>query len=294
MSGALWIALLAGPGTDLEFEARSLKVGEGIELRVLGRARGLPDGAVVRLRFRRLVNRIEGGRIVPRPEASSRVRRAGVRREAFSHREVFGAPADVEVEAVFDPAEQALDREAAAATRVVRIGLPSEVAAVLRREGRALREALAEARLSGGEGGRERARRRLAGLRGDEPAALFTATADRLAAVLEGFLSSGPREKGAPGFHGRPLGLRPEDLPTALDAVGEIFERERVILIAREAGRLRGTDRGLAALEAAAEGDESLLTFLREAGREGFGSTAAEVESRFREGLGWDSSRSHQ
>jgi hypothetical protein len=55
-----------------------------------------------------------------------------------------------------------------------------------------------------------------------------------------------------------------------------------------------GTDRSLAALEAAAEGDESLLAFLREAGRDGFGSTAAEIESRFREGLGWDSTRSHQ
>lgn len=290
MTGALWVALLAG----LDFEAGSSRVGEGIELRIRGRARGLPDGAAVRLRFRRIVNRVEGRRITARPEAFFRVRRAEVRKEWFSHRELFAAPADVEVEAAVDPAERASDQDSAATTRVVRIGSPWDAAPVLRREIRALEGWLQEARLYGGPGGRERAIRRLASLREEEPAALFTATVDRLAGVLEGFLSTGAREAEAPGFGGRPLGLRPQDLPGALESVAEVFRRERVILLVREAVRVRGTDRALGVLVSAAEGDESLQVLLHGSAGEGFERVAAEVEWRFREGLGGEATTSRQ
>jgi len=261
----------AGPGPDLE--ARPGATEGGYELRIIGRVHGWPEGPSARIRFRWMVNRLEGpeGILAAVPEEASWVRSAVVRQGTFAHRETFSVPGRVQVEAFLDPEEQGVKTIRAAAGSIVRVfdvASPWETALALRHESRLWQETMEEAGRLGGPTGRERALRRLGALRRDAERVLFSATRGMMAQVLEEFLNAGAG-RGNPGPHAGVLALRPEDLPAALAQVRACFGRERRILTADVAGRLAGADpasgrRMLEVLRQAASDDGDLLIFLEE------------------------------
>lgn len=210
---------LAGLCRDVELQAVAVseKQGDGYDLVITGRARRAADGAVVRLRFRRVANRLDAsGVIVTEPRDSAGVRKVRVVKEAFVHRESFRAPGDVEVEIRIDPADQVVAGMVADRfVRIFRIAPGSEVVWAARREMRRFEAAVTEARKPG------RARHALIRrLREEDPDALLTATFGHLASVLS-------------------------DGDSSLDRVRSLCLREVALLLVRE---VAGDDRTINAL----------------------------------------------
>lgn len=268
----VWLAGAAGFGPGLE--VRSVTTGDGYELRISGRGRGWPEGAVVQIRFRRMVNRLEGpeGILATVPEETSWICRAVARQGAFAHREIFPVPGRVEVEAALDPAEprgKGGRAEVEPVSGVFDVASPRETALVLRREVETWEGTLEEAGRFGEAGGRGRALRRLAALRRGEGRVLFSATAVLMGRVLEEYLNGVAAGRGKGGPHPGVLALPPADLPSVLHRVRDCFGRERRILVAEVAGRLPGADpasarRTLEVLRGSTSDDGALLEFLGE------------------------------
>ncbi len=266
---AILAVVLSCQEIELGVEARPLRSERGYGLQISGRARGLPDGAVIRLRFDRLVNRLEGRSLTVRPAERSWVRLVPVRNNMFTHREVLAAPVEIRLEASFDPCEQAVagcGENAAAVVCDFRTASVSDVASAIRREIRWIERALAEVPRDGEKGWREWARRQMAALREKERESLFPAAVSSWACLLESLLVSGG-ESVVHGPGARLSGIGACDLSAAMEDIREIFRRERAALVAREAGRLRREghfERELTALRGAAGDDGRLLAFLQE------------------------------
>src|SRR5437773_12566952 len=92
--------LMAASQGDVAVDAQPRRVAGGYELAISGKGRALPDGAVVSLRFRKIVNRADWSTraIETRPLERAWGRCAWVERGAFQHRELLTVAGDVEVE----------------------------------------------------------------------------------------------------------------------------------------------------------------------------------------------------
>src|SRR5438128_11974323 len=126
MNALILIAALAAQ-PEVALEAHARRMGAEYELSISGKSRGIPDGSIASLRFRRMANRVDWAArsIVTQPLDRAWGRFASVERGAFRHRELLDGPGEVEVDV-------SLQQEGSAEappclTRTVRVGSVPEV-----------------------------------------------------------------------------------------------------------------------------------------------------------------------
>lgn len=191
----LSMALVQGP--DVSVQGQGRRVGGEYELSITGKGRRLPDDALVSLRFRRIVNRVDwaSGAIETRPMDHVWGRCASIERGSFQHRELLPSPGAVEVE--FSIRGEG-DVPPVSFTKVFRAAAVPEVLAALRGDAKRMDRALAEGRglledLACGKGRAARKHLEKARLAAQEDAAssVLSATGEKLdqfLADLEGAL----------------------------------------------------------------------------------------------------------
>jgi len=228
----LMTALLLSLQTDVSLDGRW----RGRELSISGKARGLPEGTALVLRFRKVVVRIEecGGGFVSRPLETAWDRKIPVEKGAFHHREPAGPSVELEVEAVL-----VLPSGEERTERVRRFRAPPSVESIreLRKGAREMAAAVERVRSlisAPGAARIEEARRSVRTLASSSP---LSATAD----LLESFLSDLERLRESDPAGARPLSSisgEPLTFDGARDRlrwIEEVAERERRLALVREA-----------------------------------------------------------
>ncbi|MBI2898672.1 MAG: hypothetical protein HYY17_00660 [Planctomycetes bacterium] len=151
------LVLLLSGGVEIDAAGSSRKKDKAWELVLSGRTKGLPEGAVVTMRFTRLENRVrwKDRSIATVAAETSWVRKAYVEKKVFSHVEAFPGPCEVGVEMLFLPDDQeapdlrremGLDYRPHKTAREFRVGRPQDAAPILKKDREALLARADEAR----------------------------------------------------------------------------------------------------------------------------------------------------
>jgi hypothetical protein len=246
--------VLACQDSETAVQARVRKGAEGYEVTIRGRGGALEEGAVVRLRFRRIVHRVdwEHGRIETGPDEHGWDRSAPVESGAFAHRESIAVPGEFEVEVrAGGPGP---------VTRLFRLGQGADLVAAVRSAEQRIEAAVGTARelleelesaLEAPAGAarkakdlRRRATRRIAAWREVAEGAVLSASAGLLSAVLtdlEAAIDCAAGGKPCEGVVSSVTGLpfTTSQARAHLDRIAEVSVRERALVVVRGAAGLR-------------------------------------------------------
>lgn len=132
-------------GVELDATAQHRKKGRDWEMVLVGKTKGIPDGAVITLRFTKIESRVrwKDKVIVRETGATPWHRKVYVTKNSFSHLEGFEVAGEVQVEICFVPEDQesedvredmGMDYRAHKKARTFRIGRPSDLCGQLRRD----------------------------------------------------------------------------------------------------------------------------------------------------------------
>jgi len=262
------LALLLG----VEIDATSLgrKKGRDWELILSGRTKGLPDGAIMTMRFARMENRVrwKDRAILTAPGEGTWVRKVYVERNSFAHTETFHSAAEVSLEFGFFPEDQempdlrakmGLDYRPYQVTKRFRVGRSAEIAAQLHQDyervleqteeaGRILKTVTAEASTEELHQSKKELDKLLRKVR-EEPTLLAGAAGTLETILMDVYGSIGTLSKSGGGNgeeHGAATtsaltgsSVTVETIPGILDGIREIAARETALILFREAETVR-------------------------------------------------------
>ncbi len=240
------------PGAAVQGRVRK---GDGEhELAIRGRSAELEEGSEVRLRFRRIVNRVdwERGRIETGPAEASWDRSAPVESGMFFHRETIAVPGEIQVEIRAG--------ESGPITRVFRVGQGSDLAVAVRRGAQRIEASLGAARdlleeleavleppgmaARRAKDLRRRAQRRIAAWREEAGGSALSASAGLLSGVISDLEAAIDCAAGGRPCEGVVSSVSGMPFSTAqarghLDQVEAVLLRERALFVVRGAAVLR-------------------------------------------------------
>lgn len=141
----LVLILVPCRGVELDATATNRKKGRDWDLVLAGKTRGIPDGAIITLRFTKVETKVrwKDRAILTEAGATPWHRKVYVGKNAFSHLEGFDMAGEVQLEICFVPEDQesddirddmGMDYRAHKTVRTFRIGRPADAAGQLRRD----------------------------------------------------------------------------------------------------------------------------------------------------------------